>query len=203
MASISDDGMVLSGYHKKLKTMKKKFFVLYEETSINQARLEYYDTEKKFLQRAEPKRVIYLKDCFNINRRLDTKHRFVIVLSSREGGFGIVLESENDLRKWLDKLLLLQRNIANVNGQVYSAYGMFKCVVINFNILIFKIFIAEHVWQVIIQKKGMSEKVGITGTYHCCLSAKSLTFVCIGPEKTANGDDRISSIEILLTTIRR
>lgn len=183
MASISDDGMVLSGYHKKLKTMKKKFFVLYEETSINQARLEYYDTEKKFLQRAEPKRVIYLKDCFNINRRLDTKHRFVIVLSSREGGFGIVLESENDLRKWLDKLLLLQRNIANVNGQVYSAY--------------------EHVWQVIIQKKGMSEKVGITGTYHCCLSAKSLTFVCIGPEKTANGDDRISSIEILLTTIRR
>ncbi|XP_070132974.1 insulin receptor substrate 1 isoform X2 [Drosophila bipectinata] len=60
-----------------------------------------------------------------------------------------------------------------------------------------------HVWQVIIQKKGMSEKVGITGTYHCCLSAKSLTFVCIGPEKTANGDDRISSIEILLTTIRR
>lgn len=126
MASISDDGMVLSGYHKKLKTMKKKFFVLYEETSTNQARLEYYDTEKKFLQRAEPKRVIYLKDCFNINRRLDTKHRFVIVLSSREGGFGIVLESENDLRKWLDKLLLLQRNIANVNGQVYSAYGMFK-----------------------------------------------------------------------------
>ncbi|XP_017095870.2 insulin receptor substrate 1 isoform X1 [Drosophila bipectinata] len=183
MASISDDGMVLSGYHKKLKTMKKKFFVLYEETSTNQARLEYYDSEKKFLQRSEPKRVIYLKDCFNINRRLDTKHRFVIVLSSREGGFGIVLESENDLRKWLDKLLFLQRNIANVNGQVYSVY--------------------EHVWQVIIQKKGMSEKVGITGTYHCCLSAKSLTFVCIGPEKTANGDDRISSIEILLTTIRR
>ncbi|KAH8287855.1 hypothetical protein KR018_002676 [Drosophila ironensis] len=183
MASISDGGMVLSGYLKKLKTMKKKFFVLYEETCNNQARLEYYDSEKKFLQRAEPKRIIYLKDCFNINRRLDTKHRYVIVLSSREGGFGIVLESENDLRKWLDKLLFLQRNIANVNGQVYSAY--------------------DHVWQVVIQKKGMSEKVGITGTYHCCLSAKSLTFVCIGPEKTPNGDDRIASIEILLTTIRR
>ncbi|KAI8042600.1 insulin receptor substrate 1 [Drosophila gunungcola] len=183
MASISDDGMVLSGYHKKLKTMKKKFFVLYEETCNSSARLEYYDTEKKFLQRAEPKRVIYLKNCFNINRRLDTKHRFVIVLSSREGGFGIVLESENDLRKWLDKLLFLQRNIANMNGQVYSAY--------------------DQVWQVVIQKKGMSEKVGITGTYHCCLTSKSLTFVCIGPEKTANGDDRVASIEILLTTIRR
>ncbi|XP_017042924.1 insulin receptor substrate 1 [Drosophila ficusphila] len=183
MASISDDGMVLSGYHKKLKTMKKKFFALYEETCNSSARLEYYDTEKKFLQRAEPKRVIYLKNCFNINRRMDTKHRFVIVLSSREGGFGIVLENENDLRKWLDKLLFLQRNIANMNGQVFSSY--------------------DQVWQVVIQKKGMSEKVGITGTYHCCLTSKSLTFVCIGPEKTANGDDRVASIEILLTTIRR
>ncbi|XP_037712049.1 insulin receptor substrate 1 [Drosophila subpulchrella] len=183
MASISDDGMVLSGYHKKLKTMKKKFFVLYEETSTSSARLEYYDTEKKFLQRAEPKRVIYLKNCFNINRRLDTKHRFVIVLSSRDGGFGIVLESENDLRKWLDKLLFLQRNIANTNGTTHSAY--------------------DQVWQVVIQKKGISEKVGITGPYHCCLTSKSLTFVCIGPEKTPNGDDRVASIEILLTTIRR
>ncbi|KAH8249036.1 hypothetical protein KR032_005397 [Drosophila birchii] len=183
MASISDDGMVLSGYQKKLKTMKKKFFVLYEETCNTTARLEYYDTEKKFLQKAEPKRIIYLKNCFNINRRLDTKHRYVIVLSSREGGFGIVLESENDLRKWLDKLLFLQRNIANTNGQVYSTY--------------------DHVWQVIIQKKGLAEKVGITGTYHCCLSSKSLTFVCIGPEKTPNGDHRVASIEVLLTTIRR
>ncbi|XP_017025696.1 insulin receptor substrate 1 [Drosophila kikkawai] len=183
MASISDDGMVLSGYQKKLKTMKKKFFVLYEETCNTTARLEYYDTEKKFLQKAEPKRIIYLKNCFNINRRLDTKHRYVIVLSSREGGFGIVLESENDLRKWLDKLLFLQRNIANTNGQVFSTY--------------------DHVWQVIIQKKGLAEKVGITGTYHCCLSSKSLTFVCIGPEKTPNGDHRVASIEVLLTTIRR
>ncbi|XP_022224191.1 insulin receptor substrate 1 isoform X2 [Drosophila obscura] len=183
MASTSDDGLVLSGYQKKLKTMKKKFFVLYEKTNNSAARLEYYDTEKKFMQKAEPKRVIYLSSCFNINPRFDTKHRFVIVLSSREGGFGIVLESENDLRKWLEKLVFLQRHQSNTNGQMQSTY--------------------DHVWQVFIQKKGMSEKVGITGTYHCCLTAKSLTLVCIGPEKTTNGDNRISSIEILLTTIRR
>ncbi|KAH8410609.1 hypothetical protein KR009_006636 [Drosophila setifemur] len=183
MASVSDDGMVLSGYHKKLKTMKKKFFVLYEETCNAEARLQYYDTEKKFLQKSEPKKIIYLKNCFNINACSDTKHRYVIVLSTRESGFGIVLESDNDLHKWLDKLLFLQRNIANANGHVHSIY--------------------DHVWQVVIQKKGMSEKVGITGTYHCCLSAKSLTFLRIGPEKTSNGDNRISIIEILLTTIRR
>ncbi|XP_034129051.1 insulin receptor substrate 1 isoform X1 [Drosophila guanche] len=183
MASTSDDGLVLSGYQKKLKTMKKKFFVLYEKTNNAAARLEYYDTEKKFLQKTEPKRVIYLSSCFNINPRFDTKHRFVIMLSSREGGFGIVLESDSDLRTWLEKLLFLQRHQANINGQMQSTY--------------------DHVWQVYIQKKGMSEKVGITGTYHCCLTSKSLTLVCIGPEKLPNGDSRISSIEILLTTIRR
>jgi len=64
-------------------------------------------------------------------------------------------------------------------------------------------FPIDQVWQVVIQKKGISEKVGITGPYHCCLTSKSLTFVCIGPEKTPNGDDRVASIEILLTTIRR
>ncbi|BFF95031.1 insulin receptor substrate 1 [Drosophila madeirensis] len=183
MASTSDDGLVLSGYQKKLKTMKKKFFVLYEKTNNAAARLEYYDTEKKFMQKTEPKRVIYLSSCFNINPRFDTKHRFVIMLSSREGGFGIVLESDSDLRTWLEKLLFLQRHQANINGQMQSTY--------------------DHVWQVYIQKKGMSEKVGITGTYHCCLTSKSLTLVCIGPEKLPNGDSRISSIEILLTTIRR
>ncbi|XP_001992936.2 insulin receptor substrate 1 isoform X2 [Drosophila grimshawi] len=175
MASKSDNGIVLSGFQKKLKTMKKKFFVLYKETNNGAARLEYYDTEKKFLQKTAPKRVIDLKSCFNINRRFDTKHKFVLALASRDGGFGIVLNSENDLRKWLDNLLILQRD--------NTPY--------------------EYVWQVVVQKKGMSETVGITGGYHCCLTSKSLTFICIGPEKQPNGDGRLLKVEINLPTIRR
>ncbi|KAL7739355.1 hypothetical protein ACLKA6_003963 [Drosophila palustris] len=163
--------------------MKKKFFVLYKETTDKAARLEYYDTEKKFMQKADPKRVIYLKSCFNINRRIDTKHKFVLALSSREGGFGIVLNSESDLRKWLDSLLSIQRDNVNRSDQIYTPY--------------------EHVWQVIVQRKGMSESAGITGSYHCCLTSKSLTFICIGPEKLPNGEDRVLKVEVLLTTIRR
>jgi len=49
----------------------------------------------------------------------------------------------------------------------------------------------------------MAESVGITGSYHCCLTTKSLTFICIGPEKLPNGDDRVVKVEVLLTTIRR
>ncbi|XP_030569202.1 insulin receptor substrate 1 isoform X2 [Drosophila novamexicana] len=182
MAS-SDNGVILSEYQKKLKTMKKKFFVLHKETINSAARLEYYDTEKKFIQNAEPKRVIYLKSCFNINQRYDTKHKFVLALSSREGGFGMVLNSESDLRRWLENLLSIQRENTTGADQGYTSY--------------------EYVWQVIVQKKGMSVHVGITGSYHCCLTSKSLTFICIGPEKLANGDNRIVKVEILLNTIRR
>ncbi|KAH8392478.1 hypothetical protein KR215_009406 [Drosophila sulfurigaster] len=182
MASMSDNGLVLSGYQKKLKTMKKKFFVLYKDTTNNAARLEYYDTEKKFIQCAEPKRVIYLKSCFNINRRTDTKHQFVLGLSSREGGFGIVLNSENDLKKWLDNLLSIQRDHAFRSDQAFIPY--------------------EYVWQVVVQRKGMSESARITGSYHCCLRATSLTFKCMGSEKLPNGEDRLDNAEILLTTIR-
>ncbi|XP_046868942.1 insulin receptor substrate 1 isoform X2 [Drosophila willistoni] len=183
MATTMEDGVVLKGYHKKLKTMKKKYFVLYKETPHGASRLEYFDSEKKFVQRTEPKRVIYLKNCFNINRRFDTKHKFVVVLSTREGGFGIVLDSENDLRKWLDQLLFLQRDNANITDEVNSSY--------------------DHVWQVTIQKKGISEKAGISGSYHCCLTSKSLTFLCIEPNKPQSGANRLPKVEILLTTIRR
>lgn len=131
MASMSENGLVLSGYQKKLKTMKKKYFALYRETTNGAARLEYYDTEKKFIIRAEPKRVIYLKSCFNINRRFDTKHNFVLALSSREGGFGIVFNTEIDLRKWLDNLLSIQRDNANRMDEAYNPYGKFYLLIKN------------------------------------------------------------------------
>ena len=105
--------------------MKNKFFVLYKETNNTAARLEYYDTEKKFIQNSEPKRVIFLKSCFNINRRFDTKHKFVLALSSRDGGFGIVLNTEDDLQKWLRNLLSIQREYVNETDQAYTSYGKF------------------------------------------------------------------------------
>lgn len=110
---IDENGLLLCGYHKKLKTMRKKFFVLYKDTLHNVARLEYYDNEKKFRSSFNAKRVIKLKSCFNINRRLDTKYDFVIALSTKEGGFGIVIETEEEMNKWLNTLLSLQRKYAN------------------------------------------------------------------------------------------
>lgn len=103
-------GVVLQGYLKKLKTMKKKYFVLLSDSGEKSARLEYYDSEKKFRSRfGHPKRSIVLKSCFHINRRLDTKQKFVIALYTRDDSFCIVLENENELNKWLKALLTLHR----------------------------------------------------------------------------------------------
>lgn len=58
-------GVVKIGYLKKMKSMRKKFFVLREEISNGEpARLEYYESEKKWRTNASPKRykiIIYLR----------------------------------------------------------------------------------------------------------------------------------------------
>lgn len=103
-------GVVLQGYLKKLKTMKKKYFVLLSDSGDKSARLEYYDSEKKFRARfGHPKRSIVLKSCFHISKRLDTKQKFVIALYTKDDSFCVVLENENELTKWLKALLALHR----------------------------------------------------------------------------------------------
>ncbi|KAL3196022.1 hypothetical protein MRX96_045412 [Rhipicephalus microplus] len=49
-----------TGYLRKLKTMKKKFFVMRKESEAGPARLECYDSEKKWKAGALPKRTIAL-----------------------------------------------------------------------------------------------------------------------------------------------
>jgi len=52
-------GVVKIGYLKKNKSMRKKFFVLREATAGGgPARLEYYETEKKWRNNALPKKYI-------------------------------------------------------------------------------------------------------------------------------------------------
>lgn len=104
-------GVCLQGYLKKQKTMKKKYFVLVSNNGEKPARLEYYDSEKKFRSRfGHPKRSIVLKSCFHISQRLDTKQKFVIALYTREDSFCIVMENEPEMIKWLDALQTLRQH---------------------------------------------------------------------------------------------
>lgn len=101
--------VVRQGHLRKLKTMKRKYFVLRAETAVSTARLEYYESEKKFRSGAQPRRIISLKSCFNITRRLDLKQPYVVALYLKEECFCIVMDKDEDLRSWLADLLKCHR----------------------------------------------------------------------------------------------
>ncbi|XP_033185948.1 insulin receptor substrate 1 chico isoform X2 [Bombus vancouverensis nearcticus] len=177
LVSPSGGPVVLSGHVKKLKTQKKKFFVLRGEAPGYPACLEYYDSKKKFENRQLPKRSILLNSCFNINRRMDTKHKHVIALYTKDECFCLILESEKELDEWLKAMLLLQSGDVADGEQPRPIF--------------------EHVWQVTMQKKGLGERKNIHGPYRLCLTDRTLSLVKIGAK------DNSDTIEFPLICIRR
>ncbi|XP_012531445.1 insulin receptor substrate 1 isoform X4 [Monomorium pharaonis] len=177
-ASPSGGGPVIRcGHLKKLKTMKKKYFVLRGESPGCLACLEYYDSKKKFENRQPPKRSILLHSCFNINKRGDTKHKHVIALYTKDECFCLILDNEKELDEWLKAMLRLQSGDVPDGEQPRPTF--------------------EHVWQVTMQKRGLGARKNIHGPYRLCLTDQTLSLVKIGAQ------DNSDSIEISLNYIRR
>lgn len=126
LASPSAGGPVIRcGHLKKLKTMKKKYFVLRGEGPGCLACLEYYDSKKKFENRQPPKRSILLHSCFNINKRGDTKHKHVIALYTKDECFCLILDNEKELDEWLKAMLRLQSGDVPDGEQPRPTFGNF------------------------------------------------------------------------------
>ena len=77
-------------FFQSAKKAKKKFFVLREESETGPSRLEYYDSEKKFLSGTVPKQPIVLRSCFDINRKSDSRHKYAVALFTRDDCFSVV-----------------------------------------------------------------------------------------------------------------
>lgn len=105
----SPDDVRKSGYLRKQKSMHRRYFVLRAASERGPARLEYYESEKKFRAKAPvPKRSVSLETCFNINKRADAKNKYMIVLYTRAESFAIAAESESDQNEWFQAMLDLQ-----------------------------------------------------------------------------------------------
>ncbi|XP_037777850.1 insulin receptor substrate 2-like isoform X24 [Penaeus monodon] len=158
-------------------TMKKKYFVLRRETGPDSpARLEYYDSEKKFKAGAQPKKPIILRTCFSINRKKDPKHSHVIALYTNHDSVSMAAESEAELNDWLGFLHHhMHQAVAGSDGQSRKLY--------------------EHVWMVEILPRSLGSSKGITGEYHICLTYKSIALVRVGESQ--------KKIEFPLNSIRR
>ncbi|XP_015435162.1 PREDICTED: insulin receptor substrate 1 isoform X2 [Dufourea novaeangliae] len=177
LVSPSGGPVVRCGHVKKLKTQKKKFFVLRGEAPGFPPCLEYYDSKKKFDNRQPPKRSILLDSCFNINKHMDTKHKHVIALYTKAECFCLILENEKELDEWLNEMLLLQGGDLADGEQPRPIF--------------------EHVWQVTMQKKGLGERKNIHGPYRLCLTDRTLSLVKIGET------DSSDFLEFALNCIRR
>ncbi|CAL8383865.1 unnamed protein product [Arctogadus glacialis] len=98
-----------SGYLRKQKSMHRRYFVLRTASERGAARLEYYESEKKFRGKAPiPKKALVLETCFNINKRADSKNKHMIVLYTRAESFAIAAENEADQDEWYQAMVDLQ-----------------------------------------------------------------------------------------------
>ncbi|XP_047992285.1 insulin receptor substrate 1-B isoform X1 [Leguminivora glycinivorella] len=175
--------VVRQGHLRKLKTMKKKYFVLRAESADCSARLDYYESEKKFRAGAAPRRVLPLKSCYNITRRLDLKQKHVIALFTREEQFCVVAENEQELHGWLSAILRQHSSDEHSDELLHPI---------------------QHVWQVNVQKKGLGASKNIQGLYNLCLTDKTLALVKIKSHNNVISDLGIpEKIEYSLKNIRR
>lgn len=172
----SSEDVRKSGYLRKQKSMHRRYFVLRAASERGPARLEYYESEKKFRggKATAPKRALALETCFNINKRADAKHKHMIVLYTRAESFAVAADSEADQDEWYSALLELHcKSKAPCDGNSED-YGMpspgpaFK-----------------EVWQVKVWPKGLGQAKNLVGIYRLCLTEKTVNFVKLNSDAAA------------------
>lgn len=165
-----------SGYLRKQKSMHRRYFVLRAPSDRGPARLEYYESEKKFRGKTPvPKRAVALETCFNINKRADAKNKHMIVLYTRAESFAVAAESEVDQDEWYQAMVELQCKSKNpIDDEAAGDYGVpnpgpaFK-----------------EVWQVKVWPKGLGQAKNLVGIYRLCLTDKTVNFVKLNSDAAA------------------
>ncbi|XP_026147778.1 insulin receptor substrate 1-B [Mastacembelus armatus] len=165
-----------SGYLRKQKSMHRRYFVLRAASERGPARLEYYESEKKFRGKAPvPKKAVALETCFNINKRADSKNKHMIVLYTRAESFAIAADNETDQEEWYQAMVDLQCKSKNpTDGGAAGEYGVpnpgpaFK-----------------EVWQVKVWPKGLGQAKNLVGIYRLCLTDKTVNFVKLNSDAAA------------------
>ncbi|XP_034020893.1 insulin receptor substrate 1-B isoform X2 [Thalassophryne amazonica] len=165
-----------SGYLRKQKSMHRRYFVLRAASERGPARLEYYESEKKFRGKAPvPKRAVLLETCFNINKRADSKNKHMIVLYTRAESFAVAADNEADQDEWYQAMVELQCKSKNLTDSGAAGdYGVpnpgpaFK-----------------EVWQVKVWPKGLGQAKNLVGIYRLCLTEKTVNFVKLNSDAAA------------------
>lgn len=184
------------GYLKKQKHGHKRFFVLKEPSEGFPARLEYYESEKKWKNKSAAKRVIPLDCCLNINKRADAKHKYLIALYTKDEYFAVAAENEQEQESWYRVLTDLM-----AEGKVYdgsasnSASSLVGFDEASYGVITPVSAAYKEVWQVNLKSKGLGQSRNLTGVYRLCLSSRTISFVKLNSE--------VASVILQLMNIRR
>lgn len=184
------------GYLKKQKHGHKRFFVLKEPSEGFPARLEYYESEKKWKNKSAAKRVIPLDCCLNINKRADAKHKYLIALYTKDEYFAVASENEQEQESWYRVLTDLM-----AEGKVYdgsasnSASSLVGFDEASYGVITPVTAAYKEVWQVNLKSKGLGQSRNLTGVYRLCLSSRTISFVKLNTE--------VASVILQLMNIRR
>uniref|UniRef100_A0A3P8YAI7 Uncharacterized protein n=1 Tax=Esox lucius TaxID=8010 RepID=A0A3P8YAI7_ESOLU len=177
------------GYLRKQKHGHKRFFVLRAASHLGLSRLEYYDSEKKFrnslrsaaaaaatgaVAPSPPKRVIYLYQCFTVNKRADSKNKHLIALYTKDEYFAIVAENEQEQEDWfvaLSELMSEGKKGHCDSDELDDGYGTVTPGTV-----------FKEVWQVNVKPKGLGQTKNLTGVYRLCLSTKTIHLLKLNSE---------------------
>uniref|UniRef100_A0A8C6TIK9 Insulin receptor substrate 2b n=1 Tax=Neogobius melanostomus TaxID=47308 RepID=A0A8C6TIK9_9GOBI len=184
------------GFLKKQKHGHRRFFVLKEQSEGFPARLEYYESEKKWKNKSTAKRVIPLDSCLNINKRADAKHKYLIALYTKDEYFAVAAENEQEQESWYQVLTELMSE-----GKVYdssasnSASSLVGFDEASYGVITPVSAAYKEVWQVNLKSKGLGQSRNLTGVYRLCLSSRTISFVKLNSE--------VASVVLQLMNIRR
>lgn len=184
------------GFLKKQKHGHRRFFVLKEQSDGFPARLEYYESEKKWKNKSTAKRVIPLDSCLNINKRADAKHKYLIALYTKDEYFAVAAENEQEQESWYQVLTELMSE-----GKVYdgsasnSASSLVGFDEASYGVITPVSAAYKEVWQVNLKSKGLGQSRNLTGVYRLCLSSRTISFVKLNSE--------VASVILQLMNIRR
>ena len=156
LLSTGTTGVKKCGYLRKQKHGHRRFFVLREATEHFPARLEYYESEKKWRNKSAAKRVITLDSCLCVNKRADAKHKHLIALYTKDEYFSVAADNEQEQDSWFTVLtdLIAEGKVYDTPASTSSLVGFEET---SYGLITPAAAAYKEVWQVNLKSKGLGQ----------------------------------------------
>uniref|UniRef100_A0A8C7CXN8 Insulin receptor substrate 2 n=1 Tax=Oncorhynchus kisutch TaxID=8019 RepID=A0A8C7CXN8_ONCKI len=183
------------GYLKKQKHGHRRFFVLREPSESFPARLEYYESEKKWKNKSAAKRVILLDSCLCINKRADSKHKHLIAFYTKDEYLAVAAENEQEQESWFRVLSDMIEEGKVYDSPASNSTSLFSFEEANYGMITPTTAFYKEVWQVNLKSRGLGQTKHLIGVFRLCLSSRTISFVKLNSE--------VAAVSLQLMNIRR